>query len=105
MAPASEPSPTGYDGVIYGGPTPALTLVVGAGWVEGISLDADGSPLECTACPFSSRSIEPYEHIANDVSEAHYLCALLEKVVWGEYAPCSLADWQRKAREEMPDAG
>lgn len=95
-----EPHRSGYDGRVDGGETPALDLLVARGWCQHITLDGDGTPLDCTACPFSSRSIEPYEQIDNDVTEAHYACSMLGRVVWGEYAPCTREDWIRAERGE-----
>lgn len=103
-----EPSPSGYDGRVDGGAHPALDLLLERGWSKDIVRDGDGTPLDCTACPFSSRSIEPYEQISNDVTEAHYACSLLGRVVWGEDAPCKRCDWIRaetRREQEMTTEG
>jgi hypothetical protein len=66
-----------------------------------------GPDQSCEACPFQrgycdkeGRDI-PYRNIANDPSESYYRCDLLGKIVWGEYAPCTQADWQARARLEL----
>lgn len=99
------PHREGYDGHVDGGPRPALDLLLRRGWSEGLAYISEGKPPDCTMCPFSSRSIEPYHQIDNDVTEAHYACSLLREVVWGEYPPCSEQQWRERARAELPAPG
>lgn len=67
-----------------------------------------GPDNSCEDCPFKEggpcdekgRDV-PYADIANDPSESWYKCSVLGKIVWGEYAPCTLSDWKRLARKEL----
>lgn len=70
--------------------------------------DQGGPDNSCEDCPFrdgppcDERGYEvPYADIANDPSESYYKCSMLDKVVWGEYAPCKPEDWQAQARKEL----
>lgn len=62
--------------------------------------DADGRPLTCYGCPFGSL-VEPPHEVANDPEEAHYDCSLIGRRAWGEEPACEVADWTRRAREEL----
>lgn len=57
-------------------------------------------------CPFAT--LAPGQmpgDIANDPSEAYYLCSLLDgKRVWGESPKCTEAQWRARAREELSAA-
>lgn len=68
---------------------------------DGYSMDIDGTPFMCPGCPFAGESVEPYDKISNDITEAHYPCSLLNEVVWGEYSPCTRQQWQERARVEL----
>lgn len=46
------------------------------------------APGTCEDCPFEYKTREPYNEIWNDPSEAHYICELLNKEVWGENPEC-----------------
>lgn len=59
----------------------------------------------CPDCPFRdpARSHEERQGIdvSNDYTEATYDCTLLGKAVWGEYSPCTEADWKARGRSEL----
>lgn len=55
----------------------------------------DLKPWTCMDCPFDAKTREPYNDIWNDPSEAHYLCPVAGKEVWGEQPVCG--DFNRKA--------
>lgn len=46
------------------------------------------APHTCEYCPFAAKTREPFLEIANDPAEAHYLCPVLGKDIWGEEPEC-----------------
>jgi len=57
----------------------------------------------CNGCPFAKLSAGQSEaEIAHDRAEAYFDCSLVgEERIWGEDPKCKIADWQRRAREEL----
>ncbi len=49
---------------------------------------SDLKPWTCMNCPFQASTREPYNEIANDPSEAHYMCPVVSADVWGEDPEC-----------------
>lgn len=70
--------------------TQEIIAALKKGQVNGIRLTVS-APFDCTYCPFGASTREPYHEIANDTSEAHYICPVLDKDVWGEDPECSPA--------------
>lgn len=85
---------------------PALQLLIGLGpGPETHYSGSYGPGLFCPDCPFRDPA-DSYEErdgirIDNDPTEAHYDCSLLGQKVWGEYSPCTDADWRGQARREL----
>jgi hypothetical protein len=53
-----------------------------------LTIESSGS---CEYCPFDAKTVENPNEIYNDPSEAHYICPLLNKTIWGEEPECSEA--------------
>lgn len=51
-------------------------------------IEAPEGPHTCEYCPWGAKTREPYSEIWNDVSEAHYICPVLNREVWGENPEC-----------------
>ena len=58
---------------------------------------------ECAGCSFAT--VDPaaeYPPNPSDPGEGYYNCSLLQRQhIWGERPPCTIEDWQRRAREEL----
>jgi hypothetical protein len=80
-------------------------------------IEAPDGPHTCEECPWGATTREPYHEISNDPSEAHYLCPVLNKEVWGEGPECrphqtallvsilkNAADWDAFQSAEQAEA-
>jgi len=65
--------------------------------INGAPIRPDG----CAGCPFATPDPTSEEPNPTDPDEGNYLCALLEKTLWGEEPKCTLRDWQWRACEEV----
>lgn len=98
--------------------TPALDFVLHDGFYSVWTYENGGPGNSCQGCPFrnggprdSRGQLVNFAEVANDPSEAYYLCALPtfqgldldapDRLVWGEYAPCTDEEWKRQARHEV----
>lgn len=53
----------------------------------GVTISVE-SPFDCSYCPFNASTNDAEDEIANDPSEAIYICPILQKEVWGENPEC-----------------
>jgi hypothetical protein len=65
----------------------AWLLSAEMGFAHG-PIEAPEGPWTCEDCPWGAKTREPYHEISNDVSEAHYICPVLGRDVWGESPEC-----------------